>query len=173
MASVILVDDHDNTIGAAEKMQAHQDGLLHRAFSVFLFDDEGNILLQRRAMNKYHSPGLWSNACCSHPETGEDTLAAAQRRLLEEMGINDCILVRRFAFTYRVDFADGLIENEYDHVFTGTFNGDPEPDPSEVMDWKWMSVPELKTDIVVNPERYTYWIKEVLGKVLEVDLGSQ
>lgn len=166
MDRVILVDENDNPVGEAEKMQAHRAGLLHRAFSVFLFDEEGNILLQRRALSKYHSPGLWSNTCCSHPAPGEDTLAAASRRLNEELGIENCPLQHRFAFTYRVEFADGLIEHEYDHVFTGTFNGEPAPNPDEVMDWKWIRVDELKTDIVINPERYTYWIKEALGSVI-------
>jgi isopentenyl-diphosphate delta-isomerase len=164
--SVILVDEHDNPVGEAEKMEAHRKGLLHRAFSVFLFDAEGNILLQRRAMGKYHSPGLWSNVCCSHPAPGEDTLAAANRRLNEELGIKDCTLFHQFAFTYRAEFPDGLTEHEFDHVFTGNYDSDPIPNPNEVMDWKWMRIEELKTDVTVNPERYTYWLKEVLGRVL-------
>jgi isopentenyl-diphosphate Delta-isomerase len=168
MDSVILVDENDSPIGTAEKMQAHREGLLHRAFSVFLFDNEGNILLQRRAMSKYHSPGLWSNTCCSHPKPGEDTPDAARRRLYEEMGIRDCHPAHQFSFVYRVEFSDGLIEHEFDHVFTGIFESDPTPNPEEVMDWKWMQLSELKTDIVVNPERYTYWIKEVLGRVTAI-----
>ena len=167
MDRVILVDEHDNPVGEAEKMQAHREGLLHRAFSVFLFDQEGNMLLQRRALSKYHSPGLWSNTCCSHPAPGEDILAAGNRRLKEELGIENAVLQHRFAFTYRVNFPDGLIEHEYDHVFTGTYQGDPVPNPDEVMDWKWIRIDELKTDILINPERYTYWIKEAVGRVIE------
>jgi isopentenyl-diphosphate delta-isomerase len=117
-------------------------------------------------MSKYHSPGLWTNACCSHPRPGEETLDAANRRLSEEMGITHCQLEEKFSFVYRIDFPDGLIEHEYDHVFTGIFDGDPVPNPDEVMDWKWMRMDELKTDILVNPERYTYWIKEALGRII-------
>jgi isopentenyl-diphosphate delta-isomerase len=168
MEKVILVDEGDNAVGEAEKMQAHREGLLHRAFSVFLFDEKGNMLLQRRAMSKYHSPGLWTNTCCSHPRPGEDTIAAAQRRLKEEMGIENCTLKEQFSFVYRTNFPDGLIEHEFDHVFTGTFDGDPTPNSSEVMEWKWIRMDELKTDILVNPERYTYWIKEALGRVTEL-----
>ena len=166
METLILVDEQDNPVGTVEKMKAHHEGLLHRAFSVFLFDEQGNMLLQRRALHKYHSPGLWSNACCSHPRPGEETIMAAERRLDEEMGIKGCRLAHLFAFTYRVEFTERLIEHEYDHVFTGTFTGDPVPNPDEVMEWKWMRVEELKTDITVNPERYTYWIKEAVGRVL-------
>lgn len=167
MESVILVDEHDNPVGTAEKIQAHRDGLLHRAFSVFLFDGKGNTLLQQRALNKYHSQGLWSNACCSHPAPGEEVHVGAERRLREEMGIVNCPLIHLFSFAYRTEFPNGLIEHEYDYVFAGVFEGDPMPNADEVMGWKWMRIEELKTDIVVNPERYTYWIREILARVLQ------
>lgn len=156
---VILVDENDNPIGTEEKLAAHQNGgKLHRAFSVFVFNDAGEIMLQRRAMKKYHCPGLWTNTCCSHPRPDETSLAAATRRLQEEMGFV-CPLQERFTFTYRAEFSNGLTEHEFDHVFVGIYNDVPQPNPAEAMDWKWISVDELIQDIAVHPDTYTAWLK--------------
>ena len=121
---VILVNEADEQIGVMEKMEAHEKGLLHRAFSVFIFNDKGEMLLQQRALNKYHSGGLWTNACCSHPRPGEDTLQAAKRRLMEEMGIETSLTLKN-SFTYKTAFENGLTEHEFDHIFIGTFNQEP------------------------------------------------
>ena len=156
---VILVDESDGEIGTASKLQAHRDGALHRAFSVFIFNSRGEILLQRRASDKYHSGGLWSNTCCSHPRPGEDTDIAALRRLEEEMGLS-LPLVPVFSFTYRSEFADGLWEHEYDHVYIGRTDEDPRPDPEEVRDWRWASVEEVAKEMERHPERFTVWFRE-------------
>ncbi len=164
---VILVDAEDNAIGSGEKIATHKEGKLHRAFSIFLFNDAGEILMQRRAMKKYHSGGLWTNTCCGHPRPGENTEDAAQRRLEEEMGMK--VPLREIdTFTYHVDFGTGLFEHEYDHVFIGQFNGPPTPNPDEVMDWKWMSVPDLRKALQDDRDQYTYWIKEALDLVCPV-----
>lgn len=144
-------------MGTEEKLRAHRSGLLHRAISVFLFDDHGRLLLQRRADGKYHSAGKWSNTCCSHPRPGEAAIDAAKRRLAEEMGIT-VPLSPAFSFVYRVDLGNGLVEHELDHVFTGKFNGTPAPDPAEVQSWDWVELPKLKSDCEVNPDRYTAWL---------------
>lgn len=153
---VILVNRDDQPVGTRPKQDAHVDGLLHRAFSIFVFDSEGRTLLQRRALGKYHSGGLWSNTCCSHPRPGESTIAAAQRRLFEEMGFN-CPLETAFSFVYRADVGDGLVEHEYDHVFIGRFDGAPAPDPAEVADWRWIVPAELEREARMRPDRFTYW----------------
>jgi isopentenyl-diphosphate Delta-isomerase len=153
---VILVDIEDVAIGTTEKQAAHVTGSLHRAFSVFVLDDAGRMLLQRRAITKYHSGGLWSNTCCSHPRPGESTMAAAQRRLFEEMGFH-CPLEVAFSFVYRADVGGGLIEHEYDHVFLGRFNGEPAPHPAEVDDWRWIDLPALLREVRERPGRFTYW----------------
>ncbi len=158
MEEVIVVDNDDNFLGTMEKMEAHQKGVLHRAFSVYLVNDKGEFLLQKRAHNKYHSAGLWANACCSHPRPDETTMAAAVRRLGEEMGIA-ASLEHIYHFTYRTEFANGLIEHELDHVYLGTFNGSPSPDPAEVMEWKFMSTDDIITDVKAHPENYTEWFK--------------
>ena len=147
---VILVNENDQEIGSREKMAAHRDGELHRAFSVFVFNGEGQMLLQRRAEAKYHSGGLWTNTCCSHPRPGESTEAAAHRRLQEEMGF-DCDLEEVFQFTYYAKLDNELFEHEYDHVFVGTFEGTPTPNPAEVSAYKWIGVEELKRDVQENP----------------------
>jgi isopentenyl-diphosphate Delta-isomerase len=156
MEQVILVDGADNALGVREKHAAHLDGLLHRAFSVFLFDDAGRMLLQRRAHDKYHSGGLWSNTCCSHPRPGEETAAAAQRRLLEEMGVL-CPLHHAFSFIYRADVGGGLTEHEYDHVFLGRFNGEPAPDNAEVGAWRWVAAGALRREVESHPDHFTHW----------------
>lgn len=163
---VILVDESDTEIGLLDKMSAHEKGLLHRAFSVFIFNSKGSLLLQRRALNKYHSPGLWSNTCCSHPRKGESTLTACSRRLDEEMGLK-CKLDFAFSFTYRAEFGNGLIEHEFDHVYFGMTDELPEINPDEVMDWKYISINELQQEILSHPENYTEWLKICLPKVIE------
>jgi isopentenyl-diphosphate delta-isomerase len=164
---VILVDEHDRRVGIAEKMYAHRSGALHRAFSVFLFNTAGQLLLQQRADNKYHSGGLWTNTCCSHPRPGESTAQAARRRLREEMGI-DCELEEIFTFIYRADLDHELSEHEYDHVFVGWCDVEPVPAPEEVADWRWVDVDELRRDLDEHPERYTFWFHVSIDQVLEV-----
>lgn len=165
MTQVILVDHDDNPIGVGDKAATHQQGQLHRAFSVFVFNSAGQMLLQRRARHKYHSGGLWTNACCSHPRPGEATQAAAHRRLQEEMGF-DCELEEVFQFTYRAELDNDLIEHEYDHVFVGAYDGDPIPNPAEVADWKWVDVETLLQGAETNPDRYTYWFKLILDRLV-------
>jgi len=161
---IILVDENDNKIGTEEKIKAHRNGgKLHRAISVLVFNPKEEMLLQRRAKIKYHCPGLWSNTCCSHPRPGEKTIDAAHRRLKEEMGF-DCHLKKVFDFIYKVDFDNGLFEWEFDHFFIGEFGGQPNPDPKEVEEYKWVSRKELKRDIKKNPQDYTYWFKLALKK---------
>ncbi len=163
---VILVDGDDRETGVGDKMAVHREGALHRAFSVFVFDSQGLMLLQRRAEAKYHSGGLWSNACCSHPRPGESTLAAAHRRLQEEMGF-DCPLEEAFSFTYRVRLDNDLFEHEFDHVLVGTFDGEPVPNSEEVAGWRWVDVEELERDVRENPKRYTHWFRIVLSRVVD------
>ncbi|MGZ5283049.1 MAG: isopentenyl-diphosphate Delta-isomerase [Bacteroidia bacterium] len=167
MEQVILVDKHDNETGVCEKMTAHREGLLHRAFSVFIFNDKGEMLLQQRAFHKYHSGGLWTNACCSHPKPNEETLEAAYRRLNEEMGITGCELTEAFSFIYFAELDDDLKEHEFDHVFIGRWNGIPIANADEVADYKWVSPSKLLADVEVNPKAYTFWFKEVIERVLE------
>lgn len=168
---VILVNERDQEIGRMEKLEAHQKGLLHRAFSIFLFNDHDEMLIHQRALNKYHSPGLWTNACCSHPRPGESIAEAATRRLMEEMGIQTPLDIA-FSFIYRCEFDNGLIEHELDHVFVGRFNGIPIPHPNEVHDWKFVAVDSLLNDVSENPELYTAWFKIALPKLLNVNATS-
>lgn len=154
---VVLVNDRDEEVGTMEKMEAHRKGALHRAFSIFLFDRNGRTLLQQRAEGKYHSPGLWSNACCSHPRPGEPLEGAAARRLREELGIT-CGLTERFAFIYKASFDNDLHEHEFDHVFFGGFEGDTRPDPQEVKALRWIAPEELDAEILAGPERFTPWL---------------
>jgi isopentenyl-diphosphate delta-isomerase len=153
---VVLVDESDREIGTSEKLPAHFEGRLHRAFSVFVFDPIGRLLLQRRAATKYHSALLWSNTCCGHPRPGEPVQEAAHRRLREEMGI-DCLLRAAFRFTYHADLQHGLVEHEYDHVFVGRFEGIPVPNPDEVEEWRWAEVADVIADLGANAGRYTAW----------------
>jgi isopentenyl-diphosphate delta-isomerase len=139
-----------------EKMQAHQKGLLHRAFSVFILNDKKQMLLQRRALSKYHSPGLWTNACCSHPAPNEETLDAASRRLNEEMGFS-CELKNINSFLYKSRFDNGLTEHEFDHVFIGNYNGLVQPEATEVKEYKWISLPDLDQMLQQNKEEFTTW----------------
>jgi len=156
LQEVILVNGQDEQTGVMEKMEAHQKGLLHRAFSIFIFNNRGEMLLQQRASSKYHSPDLWTNACCSHPHPGETTELAAFRRLREELGF-ETKLFEIFSFTYRAVFENGLTEHEFDHVFTGVYNQDPVIDPKEVEGFKWVSPEAIKTHMAKHPEVYTSW----------------
>lgn len=165
---VVLVDDDDHTLGTSEKLRAHMEGLLHRAISVFVFDDADRLLLQKRSRHKYHSGGLWSNTCCSHPHPGEDPVTAAHRRLDEEMGIS-CDLSPAFCFTYRATVGAGLTEHEYDHIFIArTKNPSVHPDPNEVAEWTWIAPSALKQDVSARPEQYTVWFRQLLERVLRV-----
>jgi isopentenyl-diphosphate delta-isomerase len=161
---VILVDELDNAIGVMEKLEAHKKGLLHRAFSVFIFNLQGQLLLQQRALNKYHSAGLWTNTCCSHPRPNEDSFAAANRRLMEEMGLI-CELEHKTQFTYKTNFDNGLIEHEFDHVFFGTTTLNPIINKDEVESFVWIDLDKLKTDIELNPDKYTSWFKIAMEKL--------
>ncbi len=155
---VILVDEQDNQIGLMEKIEAHEKALLHRAFSVFVFNDKKELMLQQRAAEKYHSPLLWTNTCCSHQREGETNLAAGKRRLQEEMGFV-CELKEVFSFIYKAPFDNGLTEHEFDHVMVGDFNGEPNINPEEVASYKWMTLEDVKKDIESKPEIYTAWFK--------------
>jgi len=162
MAKIILVDESDNPTGTIEKLKAHQLGLLHRAFSIFILNNRGDLLLQKRAKAKYHSPGLWSNACCSHPTT-KNIQKEAQKRLHQEMGIK-CSLEEIFSFIYMVKVGN-LTENEFDHVFIGHYNGNVKINKKEAEDYKWLSFENLKNDITQNPQNYTEWFKLIYEKV--------
>jgi farnesyl-diphosphate farnesyltransferase len=160
---VVLVNKRDEAIGVEEKIKAHLDGALHRAFSVFVFNSAGDLLLQRRTTTKYHSRGLWSNTCCGHPRPGETIEQASRRRLSEEMGF-DSKLRRLFDFVYRAQLEDDLIEHEFDHVLVGSFDGIPNPNSDEVAEWKWMNLAALKIDLRKHPEHYTFWFRVSLDK---------
>ena len=162
---VVCVDADDRCIGSEEKLKAHREGLLHRAFSVFLFNAKGELLLQRRALEKYHSAGLWTNTCCSHPRLDEDVEAAAVRRLGEEMGIA-CPLRKAFSFIYRAEVAPGLVEHELDHVFVGRFDGAAQPDPSEVMEVRWLDPAALRREVASAPGAYSAWFRISIERVL-------
>jgi len=158
MEEVILVDSTDKALGLMEKMEAHRKGLLHRAFSVFIFNSNNELLLQQRAITKYHSGGLWTNSCCSHPRSGEEILQAGKRRLSEELGIS-CELKKAFDFIYKSELDNQLTEHEFDHVLFGKFDGEPVINTDEVESWKYMSIPDIQADIRTNPENYTEWFK--------------
>jgi len=160
---VILVDKNDQQIGLMPKMEAHEKAVLHRAFSVFVFNDEGKLLLQQRASEKYHSPLLWTNTCCSHQRDGETNLEAGKRRLQEEMGFV-CDLEEVFSFIYKAPFDNGLTEHELDHVMVGYFNGTPKINKEEVEDFKWMTLQEVKVDMELNPNNYTAWFQIIFEK---------
>ena len=159
---VILVDEQDKPVGTAEKMEAHRLGLLHRAFSIFIFDSESKLLLHRRAASKYHSGGLWTNTCCSHAEDGGALIDTAKRRLIEEMGI--AAEIEPFGvFRYKAECGE-LVENEIDHLFIGFSDAEPKPDPDEVDDWRRCSFEELKAEIGSHPERFTAWFRLIMEK---------
>jgi isopentenyl-diphosphate Delta-isomerase len=163
---VILVDERDVQIGTMEKLEVHQKALLHRAFSIFVFNAKGEMLLHKRAANKYHSAGLWTNACCSHPGPGEETLSAAHNRLQQEMGIN-ISLEKIFDFTYKAVFDNGLTEHEFDHVFVGEYDGEISPNKEEVSDYCFKSISDIKDSIQTHPKKYTEWFKIAFPKMEE------
>jgi len=163
MDDIILVNEQDEGIGTGEKMPVHKEGKLHRAFSIFVFNNKGEVLLQRRSLEKYHSPGLWSNACCGHPKPGEEIIEAAHRRLKEEMGF-DTKLQEQFSFIYKVKLGE-FFEHECDHVLTGKYSGEEvNTDPAEVAEYKWISWEALNKDIEKNPAIYTFWLKVALDE---------
>lgn len=155
---IILVDEQDRIVGFEEKLKAHEEGRLHRAFSVFVVNGKGELMLQKRNSEKYHSGSLWTNTCCSHPLEGEDQERTVHERLQFEMGF-DCPIHPLFTFTYRASFENGLVEHELDHVYLGTYDGDAVPNPDEADDWKWMDLCDVKRDMQQNPHHYTYWLK--------------
>ena len=156
--NVILVDKNDNQVGLMPKLEAHQKGVLHRAFSIFIFNNKYELLLQKRAYSKYHSGGLWTNTCCSHPRENEDILDAANRRLIEEMGI-ETSLRKVYEFTYKAELDNDLIEHEFDHVFYGVYNEDPSINKDEAEGFKWIDMDSLNEDIKTNGDIYTVWFK--------------
>lgn len=158
---VILVDENDQEIGTMEKQEAHEKAVLHRAFSVMVFNSRGEILLQQRALNKYHSGGLWTNTCCSHPRPGEEVKQAAHRRLMEEMGF-DCELEPHQTFIYKAPFENGLTEHELDHVFIGKFDKDPLFNTDEVNDFQWITLENLYSELKNNPLKYTVWFRLIM-----------
>lgn len=162
--SILLVDESDNVIGTADKEKVHKDGLLHRAFSIFIFNDEGELLMHKRAGSKYHSPGLWTNTCCSHQLSMNGEMQYIHNRLRKEMGI-DTELAFLFKHHYRAEFENTLVENEYDHVYFGIYNADPVPDPEEVSDWSWNDCDSLLHEIKIHPDEYSYWFKELFPLV--------
>jgi len=163
---VILVNENDEQIGTMAKMEAHEKALLHRAFSVFVFNDQKELMIQQRAKHKYHSPLLWTNTCCSHQREGESNIVAGKRRLMEEMGfVTD--LTESISFIYKAPFDNGLTEHEFDHIMIGTYNKAPQINPEEVEAWKWVGLERLKTDMKSNPKEYTEWFKIIFDKFYE------
>ncbi len=169
---VILVDHDDRETGVMEKIQAHREALLHRAFSVFVFNSKGELMLQQRALGKYHSPGLWTNTCCSHPRPGEDTEAAAHRRLQEEMGF-DCTLTKIFHFTYKAPFDNKLTEHEVDHVFVGFSDTLPVINPEEVESYRFATLDDISVEMAENPELFTVWFQIAFERVAEYYLNRE
>jgi isopentenyl-diphosphate delta-isomerase len=163
---VILVDVYDSEIGIMEKMEAHKQAVLHRAFSVFLFNPQGKMLLQQRALTKYHSAGLWTNTCCSHPRPGETLENAVSRRLMEEMGISAKVS-KAFDFIYQAELPDHLNEHEFDHVFIGNFDDEVRPNHLEVANFVYQSIEEIAANLQSHPEKYTVWFKIAFPKVVE------
>jgi len=160
---VILVNEKDEQIGLMPKMEAHEKAILHRAFSVFIFNDKNELMLQQRALSKYHSPGLWTNTCCSHQRDGESNIEAGKRRLQEEMGfVAD--LKETTSFIYKAPFDNGLTEHEFDHILVGYYNEEPYMNSEEVASWKWKNLEDVKVDIYLHPEVYTAWFKIIFEK---------
>ncbi|MGC6401811.1 MAG: isopentenyl-diphosphate Delta-isomerase [Flavobacteriaceae bacterium] len=160
---VLLVDTQDRVLGTMPKLEAHQKGVLHRAFSVFIVNRQNALMLQQRAWDKYHSPGLWTNTCCSHQREGEDSLAAGKRRLQEEMGL-EAPLTPLFTFIYKAPFDNGLTEHELDHVLLGYSEQSPNPNPQEVADWQWMPLEEVQQKLTEQPEQFTVWFKIIFER---------
>ncbi len=166
MEEVILVDENDCEVGKCEKIKAHRLALLHRAISIIVFNNKKEILIQKRAKEKYHCPGIWSNTCCTHPKPGENVLDAAKRRLVEEMGFS-CEIEHAFNFVYKKEFNNGLTEYEYDHVFIGNYAGKININLNEVSDFKWISNNDLKKEIEKNPEKFSYWFRIIFDKLCD------
>lgn len=164
--NVILVDENDKEIGVMEKMEAHIQGKRHRAFSIFIFNEKGDLLLQKRAADKYHSAGKWTNTCCSHPRPGETTDDAAKRRLKEEMGMNVTVS-KVFSFLYDTEIMPGITEHEYDHVYVGTTDASPVLNLAEASDYRYISMKDLADELEANPNKYTKWLKICFEKVME------
>jgi len=162
---LILVNEKDEMVGVGEKLKSHRDGLLHRAFSVFLLNSRGELLLQRRALGKYHSPGLWSNTCCGHPRPGEEVTDAAQRRLMAEMGL-DCRLKVVGSFIYRADVGGGLIEYEFDHLLVGHTDIEPTLNLEEALDSRWVCLATLTSEVITHPQNFTYWFRIIIDTQL-------
>lgn len=160
---VLLVNEKDEVVGTMGKMEAHEKALLHRAFSVFVLNKKGEVMLQQRAAHKYHSPGLWTNTCCSHQREGESNIDAGKRRLDEEMGFRT-ELEELFSFIYKAPFDNGLTEHEFDHVMLGYYEDDPDPNPDEVSDWKWMAPDKIRDDMDAKPENYTAWFRIIFDR---------
>lgn len=160
---VILVNEQDQEIGLMSKMEAHEKAVLHRAFSVFIFNSKNELMLQQRASHKYHSPDLWTNTCCSHQRHGESNIEAGKRRLFEEMGFVT-ELEEKTSFIYKAPFDNGLTEHELDHIMVGYYDDAPSLNQEEVKDWKWMSLEAIKNDIIINPSSYTEWFKIIFDK---------
>lgn len=160
---VILVNQNDEQIGVMPKMEAHKKAILHRAFSIFILNKKNELMLQQRANHKYHSPGLWTNTCCSHQRDGETNIQAGTRRLQEEMGFTTA-LKDTISFIYKAPFDNGLTEHEFDHVLIGHYEDDPIINKEEVADWKWMSIEHIRQDMLGQPERYTEWFKIIFDK---------
>ena len=166
MNNVILVDEQDVEIGVSEKLKAHQVGLLHRAFSIFIFNSKNELLIQQRAEGKYHSGGLWTNTCCSHPVPKMDLVDCAKQRLFEEMGLKvDELMVKKY-FIYRAEFPNGLVEHELDYILIGHSNDTPNLNPEEAQNFKWISLDDLKAKIKVHPYQFTFWLKEIFNRNL-------
>ena len=163
---VILVDTADSELGTMEKIEAHEKAVLHRAFSVFIFNDRGELMLQQRAAHKYHSPLLWTNTCCSHQRQGESNIQAGKRRLQEEMGF-EVDLEEKFHFVYKAEFDNGLTEHELDHVMVGYYNEKPIINPEEVASWRWIDMEVLQKDMKDNPQDYTVWFKIIFDRFVE------
>ena len=171
--SIVLVDEHgrdlfnqDGRLSTMDKIEAHRRGLLHRAVSIFVFNDKNELLLQKRAIDKYHSPQKWSNTCCTHSSPAETPLMTARRRLSEEMGFV-VTLIEAFTFLYRANVGNGLTEYEFDHVFLGVSNQNPNPNPVEVSDWKWVTIGDLKQELIRNPEKYSPWLRQCFSEVIK------
>ncbi|MCB0445011.1 MAG: isopentenyl-diphosphate Delta-isomerase [Gelidibacter sp.] len=160
---VILVNENDEPIGLMPKMEAHEKAVLHRAFSVFIFNANNELMLQQRAAHKYHSPLLWTNTCCSHQRDGETNIEAGKRRLQEEMGF-ETELKDTISFIYKAPFDNGLTEHEFDHILVGHFNENPTINPDEVANWKWMPLEAVKDDMATHPNLYTEWFKIIFDK---------
>lgn len=164
---IILVDEHNNALGEMEKMEVHEKGLLHRAFSVLIFNDKNEMLIHKRASDKYHCGGLWTNACCSHPRKNESVIDAGKRRLQEEMGFTLSSLKEHYSFIYKAPFTNGLTEHELDFLLTGSYNQEPQPNPNEVEDWKYVNIVDLQKDMKSNPEQFTPWFIIIVNEHLE------